>query len=97
MNYYIIDFLLQDAETKIYSHLPVAYQCTTDLDQANEWFELAVKNLTSRYGNSLISVNERDLDYMCTLREAVFECGEPAYKKGRYIINLKCYTHNPTI
>jgi hypothetical protein len=88
---------LQDEDTKIYSHLPTAYQVTNAIEQATEWFEQAVKVLTSRYGNRLISVEDRELDYMCTIKQAVFECGEPAYKKGRYMIELKCYTHNPII
>ena len=95
MNYYCIKFLYQDEDTKIYSHLPCTYQVTEHLATALNWFEDAVRHCTSRYGNELISVRDMELDYLCTLKEAVFTCGEPAYRKGRYIIALRCYNHNP--
>lgn len=95
MNYYTIQFLLQDEKTKIYSHLPVSYEVTTDFEVAKEWFDNAVKRTTQRYGNKLIEVREMKLDHLCTLKEAVFTCTEPAYKEGKYLINLRCYTHNP--
>jgi hypothetical protein len=80
----------------VYSHLPVNYLVTTDIDEANKWFDLAVKRATQEWrGNKLISVKDVPLNYMCNLREAVFENNEPAYVKGRFIINLKCYSFNP--
>ena len=95
MNYYCIDYCLRNEDTMIYSHLPVNYLVTTDIDEANRWFDLAVKRAERGYENKLISVKDVPLDYMCNLREAVFENNEPAYVKGRFIISLKCYTHNP--
>ena len=95
MNYYCIDYCLRNEDTMIYSHLPVNYLVTTDIDEANKWFDLAVKRAERGYENKLISVKDVPLDYMCNLREAVFENNEPAYVKGRFIISLKCYTFNP--
>lgn len=97
MNYYCIDYCLRNEKTHIFSHLPVNHMVTTDLDEAIKWFDNAVKRAERGYGNKLISVKDVELDYMCNLKEAIFDCDEPAYVKGRYIINLKCYTHNPML
>ena len=97
MNYYCIDYCFRNEDTMIYSHLPVNHLVTTSLEEAEEWFDQAVYRAERGYENKLISVKDVPLDYMCNLKEAVFECNEPAYVKGRYIINLKCYTHNPCV
>ena len=76
MNYYCIDYCLRNENTMIYSHLPVNYLVTTDIDEANRWFDLAVKRAERGYENKLISVKDVPLDYMCNLREAVFESNE---------------------
>ena len=96
MNYYMIAFLVAHEDTGIYQHLPCNYQVTNDLQVAEGWFKQAVDQ-AGKYGNKLISVKDMPLDYMCTIKEAVFECGEPGYRKGRYLINLRCYSHNPLI
>lgn len=95
MKYYCIDYCLRNEDTMIYSHLPVNYLVTTDLEEAEKWFDLAVKKAREGYENKLISAKDVEYDYMRSLKEAVFECNEPGYWKGRYIISLKCYTHNP--
>lgn len=95
MSYYCIDYCLRNEETMIYSHLPVNYLVTTDIEEAKRWFDLAVKKAERGYENKLISVRDVPLDYCRCIKEAVFECNEPAYVKGRYIISLMCYTFNP--
>ena len=60
MAYYRIEFLTREANNGWYTHLPVCYQVTTDLKQASEWFDLAVKNLSRQYGNTFESV-DRDM------------------------------------
>lgn len=97
MNYYYAIFYRYSEERNgIYSVLPVTSQVTRDKDEAVRWFDEAVKVHTTPWrGNELVYVRDRKLDYMCTIKEAMFKCNEAAHHKGYYIIELGCYTHNP--
>lgn len=96
MYYYCIGYLFSEDSNGIYSHLPVTSQVTNDLQTAEKWFDDAVKAACNVWnGNKLIYVKKRELDYMCYIKEAKFECCEAAYQKGFYLIELQCYTHNP--
>lgn len=96
MNYYCIGYLFSEEKNGLYHHLPVSSQVTNDFETAKEWFENAVRVHTDSWrGNKLLEIKDRKLDYMCYLKQAVFECNEAAYMKGFYVIELQCYTHNP--
>ncbi len=101
MKYYCISYLqerhdIQDCGVSpVYMHLPVTTEVTTDLDVAEKWFQNAVDVLSKHYGRRLLEVKERELDYMCYIKQAHFECTEAAYAKGKYLIELSCYSHNP--
>lgn len=95
MNYYCISYLQQNKDDEIYYHLPVTTEVTTDIEVAKRWFQNAVNILKNHYGRKLLKVEDCKLDHMCTIKQAKFECTEPAYVKGLYFIELKCYTHNP--
>lgn len=96
MYYYCIGYLYSETRNGIFHHLPVSSQVTNDLETAKKWFEDAVRVHTDSWrGNKLLYVKDRKLDYMCMIKEALFECNEAAYQKGFYSIELQCYTHNP--
>lgn len=96
MYYYCIGYLYSKERNGIFSHLPVASQVTTDIETAKKWFENAVRVHTDSWrGNKLLYIKDRKLDYMCLIKEAMFECNEAAYQKGYYSIELQCYSHNP--
>lgn len=98
MNYYCISYLYSEEEHGIYQHLPVTSQVTNDLATALKWFDDAVKAACKSWnGNELVSIKDRELDYMCYLKQAHFVCNEAAYMKGHYLIELGCYTHNPCV
>lgn len=93
--YYCLEYLQQDHNDKIFYHLPVTTEVTTDIKVAEQWFQNAVRILKNTYGRELISVTDRELDYMCYIKQAVFKCTEAAYVEGEYILELCCYSHNP--
>ena len=96
MNYYCISYRYSEEKNGVYEYLPVTSQITTDLNTAEKWFEEAVRVRTKSWRpDALIYVKERKLDYMCYLKEALFECKEAAYRKGFYLIELNCFSHNP--
>lgn len=101
MKYYCIEYLQERNDIRncgiypIFYHLPVTTEVTTDLAVAEKWFQNAVNILSKHYGRKLLKVESRDLDYMCYIKQAVFECTEAAYAEGKYIIELCCYNHNP--
>lgn len=96
MAYYRIEFLTREANKGWYTHLPVCYQVTTDLKQASEWFDLAVKNLSRQYGNTFESV-DRDMKktIMGTIKMACFSCKMTGYRHGDYLLELREYSFNP--
>lgn len=96
MYYYCISYLYSEEKNGIYQHLPVTSQVTNDFATAEKWFQDAVNVRTKSWRpDKLIWVKDRELDYMCYLKQALFECNEAAYMKGYYLIELSCYTHNP--
>ncbi|MGN1218645.1 MAG: hypothetical protein ACI4TD_11850 [Phocaeicola sp.] len=101
MKYYCISYLQERDDIRdygvhpIYYHLPVTTEVTTDLAVAEKWFQNAVDILSKHYGRKLLKVTERKLDYMCYIKQAHFECTEAAYAKGKYLIELSCFNHNP--
>ena len=101
MYYYCIEYLFETDKTDcgcspLFMHLPVTSQYTNDLETAKKWFDDAVKAACKCWnGNKLLEVRDEKLDYRCKLKTALFECNEAAYLKGRYIIELGCYTFNP--
>ena len=96
MYYYCLTYLYSEEKCGVYEHLPVTSQVTRDKEEALRWFDEALKShLSSWRGNELVKVEDCELDYMCRIKKAVFHCGEAAYMKGYYMIELSCYTHNP--
>ena len=101
MYYYCINYLFETDNTDcgfspLFMHLPVTSQYTNDKETALKWFDDAVKAACKSWnGNKLVWIKDEKLDYRCIIKQALFECNEPAYLKGRYIIELGCYTHNP--
>ena len=77
-------------------HLPVTNRYTNDKEEALNWFDDAVKCAVKSWnGNKLDFVRDVTLDYRCMIKQAQFECNEAAYMKGKYLIELRCYNHNP--
>ncbi len=95
MNYYCISYLQKNKDDETYYHLPVTTEVTTDIEVAKQWFQNAVNILKNHYGRKLLKVEDCKLDHMCVIKQAKFECTEPAYAEGLYFIELNCYTHNP--
>ncbi len=101
MEYYCINYLYSTENTNcgispLFMNLPVTHDVTNDKETALKWFDQAVKSACKSWnGNKLVSVKDRKLDYMCTIKVAHFICNEPAYMHGEYLIELRCYTHNP--
>lgn len=96
MNYYCIEYLYSEEKHGVYSHLPATSQVTTDKAVADRWYEDAKRaHLESWRGNELVFEKERKLDYMCYLRELCYKCNEAGYRKGFYLMQLACYSHNP--
>jgi hypothetical protein len=93
--YYCISYLYSQEANGIYTHLPVTSEVTTDLEVAKKWFNNIVEQKKNHFAYKLLDVRERELDYMCYLKEARFFCDEAAYLKGYYLVNLSCYTFNP--
>lgn len=93
--YFQITYCMRNEDTRIFSHLPVTHMVTTDRKEAEKWFDAAVKKAQKSHFNKLISVEDKKPNCMCSLKEAQFECGEPGYVKGRFLIYLTCYSHNP--
>ena len=93
--YYCLGYLQQNDEDDIFYHLPITTEVTTDINEAEKWFQNAVHILQNHYGRKLIRIEERELDYACWIKEAIFECIEHAYAKGKYCLELQCFTHNP--
>lgn len=95
MAYYRIEFLTKKEGYGYYTHLPIGYPVTTDLKQANECFDLVVKNLKSQYGNEFEYVKDVDKTIMGTIRTASFSSDMAGYRKGDYLVNLREYSYNP--
>lgn len=101
MYYYCLSYLYESENTDcgfspMFMHLPVTNRYTNHKKTALKWFDDAVKCAVKSWnGNKLINVRDIPLDYDCTIKQALFECNEAAYLKGRYLIELRCYTHNP--
>lgn len=93
--YYCLGYLQQNVDNGIFCHLPVTTEVTTDIEVAERWFQNAVDILKNHYGRKLIHIEKRELDYACWIKEAIFECTEAAYVKGKYCLELQCYSHNP--
>ena len=95
MNYYCINYMFE-AEKGIYTHLPVTSESTTDLATAEKWFENAVRQFSEKsWARSVVSVEDREYDYWCSIKRAIVICDEAAYMHGKYMIELMCYQHNP--
>ena len=99
MNYYCIRYRQQRYDINYcmsgaYYYLPTAYTVTVDKKLALSWFDEVVKQIRNMYGEK-VEVRDVKLDYRCIIKEATFENNHPAFAKGRYIIELNCYTFNP--
>lgn len=98
MDYYNIQYYLESEETDcgvkpLFMHLPCTYEVTTDREVAETWFNNAVKMCSRTWlGYKLLRVD--DSDTMFSIKRAVFECNEPAYLKGTYMIELQKFPHN---
>ena len=101
MNYYCLVYLFETENTDcgfspLFMHLPVTNRYTNDKEEALNWFDDAVKCAVKSWnGNKLDFVRDVTLDYRCMIKQAQFECNEAAYMKGKYLIELRCYNHNP--
>lgn len=101
MNYYCLVYLFETDKTDcgvspLYMHLPVTNRYTNDKEEALKWFDDAVKCAVKVWnGNELVYVRDEKYDYRCMIKSAKFICNEPAYMHGNYLIELRCYQHNP--
>ena len=100
MNYYCIRYRqqrydLKDCCSGAYYYLPTAYTVTVDKELALSWFDEVVKQIRNMYGTEKVEVRDVKLDHRCIIKEATFENNQPAFAKGRYAIELNCYTFNP--
>lgn len=94
MKYYSIGYLFKADRDFVYSHLPVTHRVTTDLKEAEQWFNAAVERAQRSHFNELKYVKDTELDVFCRIKEACFICDEPAYISGSYIINLNCHSYD---
>lgn len=101
MSYYCIRYRQYREDAQLYMpisayyYLPTAFTVTTDKEEALKWFDAVIDQISKRPFNEVLEVRERELNYMCVIKEAVFECQEPVFARGLYQVVLNCYNHNP--
>lgn len=97
MYYYQIGYCYKNTDG-LFEHLPIHGEVTTDKAVAEKWFDNAVRQCRERdYCYKVVSVMDKELDYMCYIKQAHIVCEEAAYLQGEYLIELNCYTHNPNL
>lgn len=96
--WYQIEYL-QKGEDGIYSYLPIFTQVTDNKTTALKWFDDVMHHYSARSPwYTIKEVVERELDYLCCIKQAHIVCEEPAHTKGDYLVELKCYDYyNPTL
>lgn len=101
MNYYCIRYRQYREDAQLYMpinayyYLPTAFTVTTDKEEALKWFDAIINQIRRRPFNEVLEVRERELNYMCVIKEAVFKCVEPGFAPGLYQVELNCYNYNP--